>query len=65
MQYYGNKTHPGIAPVNLIFITKLNESSDANDIKDLVDDWMELLPEGLTTNWMVNYAFIGLMFIHL
>lgn len=52
--YYGNETHPGIAPLNLALVTGLNETSDAGDVKDLIEDWMEHLPEGADTNWMVN-----------
>ncbi|KAL7301447.1 hypothetical protein TKK_0005887 [Trichogramma kaykai] len=52
--YYGNDTDPGIAPLNLIFITKLNKNSTAEDIKKVIDEWMDRLPEGATTNWMLS-----------
>ncbi|OXU16792.1 hypothetical protein TSAR_002623 [Trichomalopsis sarcophagae] len=52
--YYGNETHPGIAPLSLVLVTGLNETSDAGDVKDLIEDWMERLPEGADTNWMLS-----------
>lgn len=53
ISYYGNETHPGMIPLNIMFITQLNDTSDAGDIKNLIDDWMEDLPEGTQTNWLV------------
>lgn len=53
ISYYGNETHPGIIPLNLIFISQLNDTSNASEIKNLIEDWMERLPEGAKTNWLV------------
>lgn len=54
ISYYGNETHPGIVPLNLAFISQLNDTSNATNIKNLIDGWMERLPEGADTNWQVG-----------
>jgi ethanolamine utilization protein EutA (predicted chaperonin) len=51
--YYGNSTYTGIIPLNNIFITKLNKSSNALDVKNLIEDLLKELPDGTKTNWMV------------
>ncbi|XP_058789954.1 maltase A3-like [Phymastichus coffea] len=54
INYYGNQTHLGITPLNTVLITKLNKTSDAKDIKEVIEDWMERIPEGAKTNWILS-----------
>lgn len=54
--YYGNGTHKGIPPLNFKFITHIRNSSNANDIKRVSDEWIKLLPENSSTNWVVRIS---------
>ncbi|XP_072763315.1 alpha-glucosidase [Anoplolepis gracilipes] len=54
MAYYGNSTHKGIPPFNFKFITHVHNNSKANDIKRILDDWLKLLPENSSTNWVLS-----------
>ena len=62
ISYYGNDTHEGITPINLSFLTKLNESSDAGDVKDIIEEWMKLVPDDEDTNWVVSTILKFLLF---
>lgn len=52
--YYGNGTHSGIPPVNFKFVTRLLNSSGADYIKNISEEWMNLLPDNAGTNWVVS-----------
>ncbi|KAL6424456.1 hypothetical protein ACFW04_009900 [Cataglyphis niger] len=52
--YYGNSTHKGISPFNFKFITLIRNSSSANDIKRISDEWIKLLPKNSNTNWVLS-----------
>lgn len=55
--YYGNSTHKGIPPFNFKFITQIHNSSSASDIKQRIsDEWIKLLPENSSTNWVVRIS---------
>ncbi|KAJ8673179.1 hypothetical protein QAD02_004441 [Eretmocerus hayati] len=54
ISYYGNDTQPGLIPLSLALITKINDTSDAGDIKDVIEDWMEKLPEGAISSWQLS-----------
>lgn len=56
IEYYGNSTHKGIPPFNFKFITHIRNSSSANDIKRISDEWIKLLPENSSTNWVVRIS---------
>ena len=56
ISYYGNESHAGIFPLNFCFITTINSSSNAEDIKNTIDEWVTLLPENSTTNWVVTLS---------
>lgn len=66
IDYYGNETHSGITPLNTVLITKLNDTSDAEDIKEVIENWLESIPEGVDTNWIVskNYYVITFKFFN-
>lgn len=53
ISYYGHETETGIVIYNNRLIRAINSSSDADDIKATIDDWMDLLPDNATTNWVV------------
>lgn len=56
MRYYGNSTHNGShIPFNFLFINRIQNGSNANDYKNVVNDWMNKMPEGRTANWVVSY----------
>lgn len=48
---YDNETETGIVTYNDLLIRTINSTSDADDIKKAIDDWMDMLPENSTTNW--------------
>lgn len=52
--YYGNATHEGIEPTNVRFINPIHNKTDANYIKNVIDEWFQLLPENASTNWMLS-----------
>ncbi|KAI4484894.1 hypothetical protein M0802_012987 [Mischocyttarus mexicanus] len=52
--YYGNATHEGIEPTNIRFINPIHNNTDASYIKNIIDEWFQLLPENATTNWMLS-----------
>jgi len=54
MAYYGNSTHRGIPPFNFKFITHIHNSSNASYIKQILEEWIELLPGNTSTNWVVK-----------
>ncbi|KAL2724716.1 maltase A3-like [Vespula maculifrons] len=56
--YYGNATHEGIPPTNTLFINPIHNNTDADYIKNVIDDWFQILPENASTNWMLtNHDF--------
>lgn len=55
--YYGNDTNPGAHfSFNFILITDLNEISTATDFKDKITSWLDALPDGLWSNWVVSWG---------
>ncbi|KAG7200172.1 hypothetical protein KM043_000607 [Ampulex compressa] len=54
MMYYGNGTRKGIPPFNFRFITHVRNNSDANYIKAVLEEWLRLLPENTSTNWVLS-----------
>ncbi|XP_012219493.1 probable maltase [Linepithema humile] len=54
MAYYGNSTHKGIPPFNFKFITQIHNNSNASYIKQILEEWIERLPENTSTNWVLS-----------
>ncbi|EZA54842.1 alpha-glucosidase isoform X2 [Ooceraea biroi] len=54
IDYYGNGTHNGIPPINFKFITHIHNSSSADYIKYILEEWIKLLPENAGTNWVLS-----------
>ena len=40
-------------PFNFVLIENLDENSNAEDFKKVIDKWMNLVPTGSTSNWVV------------
>lgn len=57
ISYYGHETQTGIMTYNQRLIRAVNSSSDADDFKEIIDDWIDLVPENGTTNWVVKYIY--------
>lgn len=54
VRYFGNETHDGAhIPFNFLFIERLWNESNAHDLEECINDWMTMLPEGRTANWVV------------
>lgn len=54
-RYFGNATHNGAhIPFNFLFIERLENGSNAHDLNECVNEWMTMLPEGRTANWVVR-----------
>lgn len=51
---YGNATHKGIPPFNFRFITHVRNTSTAERIKNVVQDWFAILPGNASTNWVLS-----------
>uniref|UniRef100_A0A336LW94 CSON001904 protein n=1 Tax=Culicoides sonorensis TaxID=179676 RepID=A0A336LW94_CULSO len=41
-------------PFNFGFIENLRDYSSAYDIRQMIDDWLALMPEGATANWVLG-----------
>lgn len=54
IRYYGTKTRNGSIPFNFSFLGEISSSSNARDIKAVIDKWMTYMPSGKTANWVVS-----------
>lgn len=56
VKFYANKDGKPLAhfPFNFILIERLSDTSSAEDFKSSVDQWLDAVPEGSTSNWVVN-----------
>lgn len=55
VKYFGNATHDGShIPFNFLFIERLWNGSNAHDVNGCIDDWLQMVPEGRTSNWVVR-----------
>lgn len=54
MSLYGDATHNGIPPFNFQFIKSIQNTSTAEDIKKVLEDWLKKLPNNAGTNWVVR-----------
>lgn len=62
MQYYGNATMDGAQiPFNFLLISKLNNNSNAFNYADVINMWLNNMPEGRTANWVVSIERNGLL----
>lgn len=54
-KYYGTKQKP-IAhfPFNFEFIKKVTKNFNGTNIGNIVDEYLEKMPEGSTANWLVG-----------
>lgn len=51
MKYYKYGAH---FPFNFGLISSANDKSTATDFKNLIESWMEALPPGAVSNWVVS-----------
>nr|XP_012150099.1 PREDICTED: maltase A3-like isoform X2 [Megachile rotundata]XP_012150100.1 PREDICTED: maltase A3-like isoform X2 [Megachile rotundata] len=51
---YGNDTHQGIPPYNFRFIKNIQNTSTAEHVKNVLQDWFEKLPNNASTNWVLS-----------
>lgn len=57
MRFYGSAdgTRTGAQmPFNFVMINDVTSSSTATDIKKIIEDWLALVPEGQSTNWVLG-----------
>lgn len=54
MMYYGQATRRAHMPFNFNFITYLNKTSSAVDMKDTINLWLDNMPQGQWANWVVS-----------
>lgn len=55
MRYYGTKERPGASfPFNFQFISNLDKSSSATDIKWQIDQWMNAMDDTRWPNWVIG-----------
>nr|CAD7594636.1 unnamed protein product [Timema genevievae] len=55
MGYYGSSEMPGVHfPLNFVFITKLNNFCEAEEVKNAIKHWMTKLPEDKSANWVLG-----------
>lgn len=59
MMYYSGETRRTHMPFNFNFITYLNKTSSAADIRDSIYLWLDNMPRGQWANWVVSiYIYI-------
>lgn len=65
VELYGNETHEGIPPFNYRFITSVQNTSTAEHIRNVLEDWLDILPNNASTNWVVrnNAATVNAYFL--
>ena len=51
---YGNETYKGIPPLNFRFITCIQNTSTAENISNVLKDWLDILPSNTSTNWVLS-----------
>lgn len=60
MKYYGDGKREGShIPFNFLFIEQINNNSNANDYKNVIDYWMNNMPANRIPNWVVSTMHIG------
>ncbi|XP_050342831.1 maltase A1-like isoform X2 [Nymphalis io] len=52
IRYYGTNTRNGSIPFNFSFLGDITSSSNAWEIKTVIDKWMTYMPSGKTANWV-------------
>lgn len=54
-KYYGNGSVEGAhIPFNFELIKRVNANSTAEDYKNIIEEWMDLMPPGHMANWVVS-----------
>ncbi|XP_076657439.1 maltase A3 [Halictus rubicundus] len=51
---YGNGTSVGVPPFNFRFISSIQNSSTAEQIKNVLHDWLNMIPANASTNWVLS-----------
>ncbi|XP_044726881.1 maltase A3-like [Chrysoperla carnea] len=55
IKYFGNETHDGACfPFNFYIIMGISQSSNAQDLKNVVDNYFNKVPKGRTPNWVLG-----------
>lgn len=55
LKYYGNETVEGShIPFNFELIKRVNSKSTATDYKNVIEEWLNLMPAGHMANWVVS-----------
>ncbi|PZC79249.1 hypothetical protein B5X24_HaOG216515 [Helicoverpa armigera] len=52
MRYYGDGKRDGSMPFNFVFLGNITGSSNANDMKLVIDSWLSKMPSGKVANWV-------------
>lgn len=56
MEYYGTGNKSLEFPFNFVLLSNGAESTRPSDIKGYVDEWVDALPSGGVSNWVVSPA---------
>ena len=54
MRYYGDGRRNGSMPFNFIFLGELNGASTANDMRTVINKWIDNMPANTVANWVVS-----------
>lgn len=54
MMYYSQEAPRAHMPFNFNFITNLNKTSSAIDVKNTINMWLDNMPRGQWANWVVS-----------
>lgn len=55
ISYYGDDSNLGVVPFNFHLITNVSVNDGADEIKTLIENWLNTIPDNHPTNWPVNY----------
>nr|XP_033327991.1 maltase A3-like [Megalopta genalis] len=51
---YGNATINGVPPFNFRFISSVQNTSNAEQVKDVLGSWLNMIPRNASTNWVLS-----------
>lgn len=55
MLYYGDDEHDGAHfTFNFFLVTSITAESNAKDLEDTINIWLDNIPEGRVSNWVVS-----------
>ncbi|XP_008549256.1 probable maltase isoform X2 [Microplitis demolitor] len=55
ISYYGDDSNLGVVPFNFHLITNVSVNDGADEIKTLIENWLNTIPDNHPTNWPISH----------